>query len=152
MKRRDFISLLGGAAAWPVAARAQEASRVYTLGAIIPVGRNTPAIEAFFDEMRLFGFIEGKNLDDTLVVRKFVFGEDFGCCRTSDLADAEETFEVRMRAEYRLRHRDRLGQVIFGAFGIDDRDLRISCQCFLYPGRPDRRRSASTGHGPRCAS
>ena len=62
MKRRDFISLLGGAAAWPVAARAQEASRVYTLGAIIPVGRNTPAIEAFFDEMRLFGFIEGKNL------------------------------------------------------------------------------------------
>jgi putative ABC transport system substrate-binding protein len=62
--RRKFMSVvLGGAVAtWPLAARAQEATRVYTLGAIIPVGRNTPAIEAFFDEMRLFGFVEGKNL------------------------------------------------------------------------------------------
>jgi ABC-type uncharacterized transport system substrate-binding protein len=63
MRRREFITLLGGAAAaWPLAARAQAASRVYRLGAVIPVGRNTPAIEAFFDEMRMFGFIEGKNL------------------------------------------------------------------------------------------
>jgi hypothetical protein len=63
IRRREVITLLGGAAAaWPLASRAQEATRVYTLGAIIPVGRNTPAIEAFFDEMRLFGFIEGKNL------------------------------------------------------------------------------------------
>jgi putative tryptophan/tyrosine transport system substrate-binding protein len=63
MRRREFISLLGGVAAtWPVAARAQEADRVYRLGAMIPVGRETPAIVAFFDEMRLFGFIEGKNL------------------------------------------------------------------------------------------
>jgi putative tryptophan/tyrosine transport system substrate-binding protein len=63
MKRREFITLLGGAvAAWPLAARAQEADRLYRLGAIIPVGRETPAIVAFFDEMRLFGFVEGKNL------------------------------------------------------------------------------------------
>jgi putative tryptophan/tyrosine transport system substrate-binding protein len=62
IKRREFITLLGGAATWPLAARAQEPGRVHRLGAIIPVGRQTPAVVAFFDEMRLFGFTEGQNL------------------------------------------------------------------------------------------
>ena len=63
-RRRAFITLLGGAAAaWPLAARAQEPGRVYRLGALIPAGRETPAVVAFFDEMRLHGFIEGRNLD-----------------------------------------------------------------------------------------
>ena len=61
--RRQFISALGGAAAaWPLAARAQQPGRTYTLGFAIPVGRDTPAIVAFFDELRLFGFVEGQNL------------------------------------------------------------------------------------------
>jgi putative ABC transport system substrate-binding protein len=60
----DFITLLGGAAApWSLAASAQEPGRVYRLGALIPAGRETPAVVAFFDEMRLLGFIEGRNLD-----------------------------------------------------------------------------------------
>ena len=64
MKRREFITLLGGAAAsWPLTARAQQPGRVYRLGALIPAGRETPAVVAFFDEMRLHGFIEGRNLD-----------------------------------------------------------------------------------------
>jgi ABC-type uncharacterized transport system substrate-binding protein len=63
MRRRNFIALLGGAAALaPLAAHAQEAGRVYRLGAMIPVGRETPGIVAFFDEMRVFGFVEGRNL------------------------------------------------------------------------------------------
>ena len=65
MRRREFISLLGGAAAsatWPRAASKQEAGRTYRLGFLIPVERQAPAVVAFFDELRLNGFIEGHNL------------------------------------------------------------------------------------------
>jgi putative ABC transport system substrate-binding protein len=64
MRRREFITLLGGgaAAAWPVVARAQQAGRIYRLGLMTPSGRETPHVSAFFDELRLNGFVEGKNL------------------------------------------------------------------------------------------
>jgi putative tryptophan/tyrosine transport system substrate-binding protein len=63
IRRREFITLIGGAAAArPLEARAQEPGRIYRLGAMIPAGRETSAVMAFFDEMRLFGFIEGQNL------------------------------------------------------------------------------------------
>jgi putative ABC transport system substrate-binding protein len=63
MKRRDFITLLGGAAAWPLAARAQQSGRVYRLGFLLPTQSNSPAILAFRDELRLNGFSEGQNLE-----------------------------------------------------------------------------------------
>jgi putative ABC transport system substrate-binding protein len=66
MRRRDFITLCGGGAVAtalsPLLARAQEPGRVYRLGFAIPVGRDTPAIVAFFDELRMYGFVEGQNL------------------------------------------------------------------------------------------
>ena len=64
MKRREFITLLGGAAAaWPFAARApQESGRTYRLGFLLPAARQTPAVQALFDELRLNGFVEGKNI------------------------------------------------------------------------------------------
>jgi putative tryptophan/tyrosine transport system substrate-binding protein len=62
MRRRKFISLLGGAAAWPLTARAQEPGRTYRLGCLLPATRDTPVGNALFDELRRHGFIEGQNL------------------------------------------------------------------------------------------
>jgi putative ABC transport system substrate-binding protein len=63
LRRRDFITLLGGAAAWPLAARAQQAGKVYRIGlfsAGTDTGRKTwPALA---DGLRELGWIEGKNV------------------------------------------------------------------------------------------
>jgi len=66
MRRREFITLLGGAAAWPVALRAQESVR---LGFVLPIVRRSPPMVAFFEELGLNGFIEGKNI--TIVTGSF---------------------------------------------------------------------------------
>ena len=60
MHRREFLAVVGGAAALPFVAHAQEPGRVYRLGVLIPATR--ASIEPFFDEMRLNGFVEGQNL------------------------------------------------------------------------------------------
>ena len=63
MRRREFMVLLGGtAAAWPLAASAQEAGRTYRLGVVSGSPRNAPFAVAMFDELRRLGFIEGQNL------------------------------------------------------------------------------------------
>jgi putative tryptophan/tyrosine transport system substrate-binding protein len=60
MHRRAFMATLGGAAALPFAARAQEPGRLYRLGVLIPATRES--IAPFFDELRIAGFVEGQNL------------------------------------------------------------------------------------------
>jgi putative tryptophan/tyrosine transport system substrate-binding protein len=62
VNRRAFITLLGGAAAWPVATHAQEPGRIYRLGVVHASPRDAPHHVAFFDELRRLGFIEGQNL------------------------------------------------------------------------------------------
>src|SRR6516164_9880330 len=65
MKRRDFITLLGGAAAaWPFAARAQQPGKLPTIGFL---GATNPAIEsqrvaAFVLRLRELGWIDSRNL------------------------------------------------------------------------------------------
>jgi putative tryptophan/tyrosine transport system substrate-binding protein len=63
MRRRDFITLLGSAAAaWPLAARAQQAERVRRIGALettsLPL--NAANFEAFRQALRELGYIEGR--------------------------------------------------------------------------------------------
>jgi putative ABC transport system substrate-binding protein len=62
MKRREFIALLGGAAAWPFVAQGQEPGRIYRVGALLPSPRDAPHYVTLFDELRRLGFIEGRNL------------------------------------------------------------------------------------------
>src|SRR5262245_35614185 len=63
--RRKFLAALGGAAAWPLAARAQQAAstvRQVRVG-LIAAAPSTPAmLNAFRDGMRERGYIEGQNL------------------------------------------------------------------------------------------
>ena len=62
MRRREFITLVGGAiVTWPFAALAQ-AGRTYRLGVLLPLTRDAPVNVAFFEELRRRGFVEGQNL------------------------------------------------------------------------------------------
>jgi putative ABC transport system substrate-binding protein len=64
MKRREFFSVVGGAAlAFPLGARAQEPGRIYRLAVVMSSGRDEPPTAAFLDELREQGFVEGKNLE-----------------------------------------------------------------------------------------
>jgi putative tryptophan/tyrosine transport system substrate-binding protein len=64
MKRRAFITLLGGAAAWPLAARAQQ-ERVRRIGVLMPNAADDPEYQArmtaFLQELAQLGWIDGRN-------------------------------------------------------------------------------------------
>ena len=62
MRRHDFVVLGGAALAWPLATRAQEPGRIYRLGVLTGAARQAPRIVAFFDELKVLGFVEGQNL------------------------------------------------------------------------------------------
>ena len=70
MKRREFIAALGGAAAWPFAARAEQAQRQYRIAFVhsgFPVDQLTEAagpfwVRRFYETMRELGYTEGGNI------------------------------------------------------------------------------------------
>jgi putative ABC transport system substrate-binding protein len=64
MKRREFITLLGGAAAaWPLAARAQQARKTHTIGFLSPaMAVFIPNSTVLFNTLRELGWIEGQNI------------------------------------------------------------------------------------------
>jgi putative tryptophan/tyrosine transport system substrate-binding protein len=66
VKRREFIIFLGGAIAWPLAARAQQPARTRTIGLLLPGGSRTTVVrgqlEAFRQALKEYGWIEGQNV------------------------------------------------------------------------------------------
>ena len=66
MKRREVITVLGGAAAWPLAARAQQAERMRRIGMLTGLAgedaQTKLRIAAFLQELQKFGWAEGRNL------------------------------------------------------------------------------------------
>ena len=66
MKRREFITLLGGAATWPVAAHAQQPDRMRRIGALMGYPESDPEaqayIAAFQGGLHKLGWSEGRNI------------------------------------------------------------------------------------------
>jgi putative ABC transport system substrate-binding protein len=66
MRRREFIAGLGGAAAWPLAARAQQGDRVRRIGVLMPGDENDPVwnprLRAFTQTLADLGWTDGRNV------------------------------------------------------------------------------------------
>jgi putative ABC transport system substrate-binding protein len=66
LKRRHFLTLLGGAAAWPVVARAQQSERMRRIGVLMAHGENDREGQAFVaifrETLQKLGWAEGRNL------------------------------------------------------------------------------------------
>jgi hypothetical protein len=61
VRRRDLIRLLGGTAAWPLTARAQQARKIHTIGYLSPAVPSAYAA-SFFDALSELGWVEGQNI------------------------------------------------------------------------------------------
>jgi putative ABC transport system substrate-binding protein len=72
MRRRDFITLLGGAAtAWPLAARAQQAGKVWRIGMLEQASAelNAVQLDSFRQGLREFGYVRGAKSAHQLSLR-----------------------------------------------------------------------------------
>ena len=75
MRRRDFITGLGGtAAAWPLVAHAQEPAKVLRVGAVSGQPRNSPFWQPFVQRMLELGYEEGKNFVFELIAAENIDG------------------------------------------------------------------------------
>src|SRR5262245_6427214 len=66
LKRREFITLLGGAATWPVAGRAQQPDGMRRAGVLMGVADSDRAgqayVAAFRERLQTLGWMEGQNI------------------------------------------------------------------------------------------
>jgi putative ABC transport system substrate-binding protein len=66
MRRREFITLLGGAAAWPIAAHAQQGERMRRIGVLMPLAADDleaqARITAFVQGLQQLGWTDGRNV------------------------------------------------------------------------------------------
>jgi len=74
LRRRDLITLLGGAAAWPLSARAQQGNRVRRIGVLMVGDGNDPQakcrVSAFTQALTDLGWTDGRNMGWTFGGRR----------------------------------------------------------------------------------
>src|SRR5260370_33481103 len=61
-RRRDLITLVGGAVAWPLAAHAQAPKKLYRIFWVSTETQPDPFLEGFREGLRARGYVEGKNV------------------------------------------------------------------------------------------
>lgn len=66
MRRREFIALIGGTAAWPLHVRAQQPNRIRRIAVIIAFAANDPEVRSYvnaFDQgLKELGWVDGRNV------------------------------------------------------------------------------------------
>jgi putative ABC transport system substrate-binding protein len=66
MRRREFVVGIAGAAAWPIAARAQQSDKIRRIGIILPASADEPRfqalVDAFIQELAKSGWLIGRNI------------------------------------------------------------------------------------------
>jgi len=78
VKRREFITLLSGAAAWPLTAHAQQTGRVWRVAVIGAVSPLPAMLSAFREALQQRGWTEGKNLSIDVRWPKGSFAQEPG--------------------------------------------------------------------------
>jgi putative tryptophan/tyrosine transport system substrate-binding protein len=70
VRRREFITLVGGAAAWPLATRAQQRERMRLIGMLLPFAENDEKtrgdLDLFREQLRPRGWTEHQNVEITI--------------------------------------------------------------------------------------
>ena len=125
MRRREFIALVGAAAAWPLAARAQQPSGMRRIGVLTAYSESDPEAQArvgaFREGLQKLGWTEGRNIridarwamSDAALMQRFAGGTRRAAARTHSLV--KQTHHRGAAASnahhpHHFRHRCRSGR------------------------------------------
>ena len=62
MRRRQFLTALGGAAAWPLVARAKQLGKIFRVGVVCPLSCETSDLRSFREALAALGYKDGANV------------------------------------------------------------------------------------------